>query len=631
MTDNLLALSLPLFAQIPSFDSSIATAKTNNDTPINNEFQQLFSQLIETKTPEELAVDKKILLFELEPQEAKLLTVKLKQVAEPGSEEQVLLHEVESLEPEKLNEAEPLAKETKDKKDGKIRKETPLDNVLDNLTYLSLGLNPEFLPALNLQTPSPIVAYQLETKNKPNNSRLVEINTSNKTETNYFPLNEQEKLPSKLSSSPANPQIMTTENKSPLMAFNAKHLETATKQEVNSNSEGILELTEEIETQSAELFKALRGSILESSETLINIPVTSNLIAKPKSFTLIQQVTLQANLNLPLTEEVAPSFFSPAKSKLILEEAKETEAGLTLDTTNLNLDIDSVNLEKKASSEEKKSNQPVIFNENTQSKPSVISASKQPPIAISTETKVKLNKEELVLENKLSPDFKINPLNQWVTGGGDSSKLESANSPFIIKPISQVADVAIESLKQKQSSIKMRLNPDALGQVDIQLQTTAPGEITARLLVESPEALQQLQADLHALKDAFSKQGLTLTYAEVILKGDTLNAQESTQLFSANHSHNHQEQTNLFSQQKESNSKMENEFSQSGFNSFQSQQGGHAFQGQNPYATKENVWDKHYSNEKRNHLIYSSEALLTEEIKNDSKAESLGSRYLFHA
>lgn len=83
----------------------------------------------------------------------------------------------------------------------------------------------------------------------------------------------------------------------------------------------------------------------------------------------------------------------------------------------------------------------------------------------------------------------------------------------------QVGDALRTSLNTGSPTVQLRLQPDDLGTVRIQLQQTADGQINARFIVERPEALEQLQHQHHDLKLTLKQHGIDLAESTFRLAG----------------------------------------------------------------------------------------------------------------
>jgi len=75
-------------------------------------------------------------------------------------------------------------------------------------------------------------------------------------------------------------------------------------------------------------------------------------------------------------------------------------------------------------------------------------------------------------------------------------------------PQAQVAMHIAKAVQNGTDKISIRLNPSELGRVDIKLDVTKDGVVTASVLVERPETLELLKADARSLERALANAGL---------------------------------------------------------------------------------------------------------------------------
>jgi flagellar hook-length control protein FliK len=128
----------------------------------------------------------------------------------------------------------------------------------------------------------------------------------------------------------------------------------------------------------------------------------------------------------------------------------------------------------------------------------------------------------------------------------------------MLTPENGTADAPADAASGRRE-ITFQLNPETLGQVRVQLTNVGPQQVASRLIVDSPEALQQLQQDVHHLKAALARQGVTLDSVTVVMAGgDAAKPQTDSQ---QNPSSSQQDATfqafgqpNLSSQQRQSQS-----------------------------------------------------------------------------
>jgi flagellar hook-length control protein FliK len=101
------------------------------------------------------------------------------------------------------------------------------------------------------------------------------------------------------------------------------------------------------------------------------------------------------------------------------------------------------------------------------------------------------------------------PVNHVAQGQAQSSPLQ---------PVSQqVSQQMADQLQLGRREVTFQLNPENLGQVRVQLASVGPQQVASRLIVESPEAMRQLQQDVTQLKQALYRQGIQLDSVTVVM------------------------------------------------------------------------------------------------------------------
>jgi septal ring factor EnvC (AmiA/AmiB activator) len=67
--------------------------------------------------------------------------------------------------------------------------------------------------------------------------------------------------------------------------------------------------------------------------------------------------------------------------------------------------------------------------------------------------------------------------------------------------------------------MQIQLNPEDLGHMRIQIKQLGEGQVSARLVVERPEAVEQVKTQLQDLQRNLEQQGLKMDKIEVVLAG----------------------------------------------------------------------------------------------------------------
>jgi flagellar hook-length control protein FliK len=111
------------------------------------------------------------------------------------------------------------------------------------------------------------------------------------------------------------------------------------------------------------------------------------------------------------------------------------------------------------------------------------------------------------------------------------------------QPAEQVADGTIYSVKNGHKELIIRLNPDNLGEVRINLTSHGNQELSARMIASTQESHDLLKGQMDTLKQRLESQGIQIDRLSVVMAGHT----ESQ----ANTGHGHQQsfQHETFTQQ----------------------------------------------------------------------------------
>lgn len=106
-------------------------------------------------------------------------------------------------------------------------------------------------------------------------------------------------------------------------------------------------------------------------------------------------------------------------------------------------------------------------------------------------------------------------------------------------PADQVAEGTIYSIKQGQRELIIRLNPDNLGEVRINLVRHGDNSLSARLIASTQESHDLLQSQLESLKESLESQGIQVERLNVMLAGSPETQNQNTQ----SQQHNNQQST----------------------------------------------------------------------------------------
>jgi flagellar hook-length control protein FliK len=142
-------------------------------------------------------------------------------------------------------------------------------------------------------------------------------------------------------------------------------------------------------------------------------------------------------------------------------------------------------------------------------------------------------------------------------------------------PVDQVLEGAVYSVKNGHKELVLRLNPENLGEVRINLISHGNNELTARLIASTPESRDLLQSQMSSLKSSLEAQGIQVDRLSVVLAGRPDTRQDF-------HS-SHQEQNPQQQDQSHTASQQQQQGQSNGGNAF-AQMAGQFQQPRSPYA-----------------------------------------------
>ena len=123
-------------------------------------------------------------------------------------------------------------------------------------------------------------------------------------------------------------------------------------------------------------------------------------------------------------------------------------------------------------------------------------------------------------------DSTLNSMNLGSLNFASNLKAQSAETvKEIVSPqvANQIAELASTTQPRQQRSVRLRLRPEELGQVDIQLSRDSAGKVSAHVVVEREAARTALAQSLPQLRAALERAGLSV---------DSLNVSSDTSSFS---------------------------------------------------------------------------------------------------
>jgi flagellar hook-length control protein FliK len=88
-------------------------------------------------------------------------------------------------------------------------------------------------------------------------------------------------------------------------------------------------------------------------------------------------------------------------------------------------------------------------------------------------------------------------------------------------PLDQVLEGAVYSVKNGHKELILRLNPDNLGEVRINLISHDNGRLNARLIAQTPESHELLQSQAQTLQFSLEAQGIRVERLSVVLAGQS--------------------------------------------------------------------------------------------------------------
>ncbi|MEM0951567.1 MAG: flagellar hook-length control protein FliK [Cyanobacteria bacterium P01_H01_bin.74] len=129
--------------------------------------------------------------------------------------------------------------------------------------------------------------------------------------------------------------------------------------------------------------------------------------------------------------------------------------------------------------------------------------------------------------------------------GGSASIFQSTAT----SPGDQVVEGTVYSAQNGNKSLSIRLNPDNLGDVRVNLVSGSNKQLTARFIASSAETQQLLQSQADSLKSNLEAQGVRVDKVSVLLAGNATETQTGGQSSSGNpESGNFQQEQNGYQQ-----------------------------------------------------------------------------------
>lgn len=147
-----------------------------------------------------------------------------------------------------------------------------------------------------------------------------------------------------------------------------------------------------------------------------------------------------------------------------------------------------------------------------------------------------------------TPDKPGNPVAQFVSSAQH--------------PTDQVIDGTLYSVKNGHKELIIRLNPDNLGEVRINLISHGNQELSARLIASTQESHELLKSQVESLKQTLESQGVQVDRLSVVLAGSPESARDfsqNSQQSQQHPSHSQQDTQQSFNQQGQPNPNLFNQ------------------------------------------------------------------------
>jgi hypothetical protein len=123
-----------------------------------------------------------------------------------------------------------------------------------------------------------------------------------------------------------------------------------------------------------------------------------------------------------------------------------------------------------------------------------------------------------------------------------ASTLKTQSSETVAETVTpqvanQIADLASVTQPRQQRSVRLRLRPEELGQVDIQLTRDSAGKVSAQVVVEREAARAALTQSLPQLREALERAGLNVDHLNVSSDASSFAGTQRDNQESSDHSH----------------------------------------------------------------------------------------------
>jgi len=97
---------------------------------------------------------------------------------------------------------------------------------------------------------------------------------------------------------------------------------------------------------------------------------------------------------------------------------------------------------------------------------------------------------------------------------------DAANTILPSPNVEKTSDAIVHATQTGQREITLQLNPESLGQLRVQLSSNHQQDVQARFITTNPEAQQEINNQIHHLKNALARHGIHLDAVQVVVSGD---------------------------------------------------------------------------------------------------------------
>lgn len=221
-----------------------------------------------------------------------------------------------------------------------------------------------------------------------------------------------------------------------------------------------------------------------------------------------------------LTKQTAKTF--PTRTEILQNSVREINAETSVPAKLLNLEISETENPLKVETSLETENNAVPQLLKVKAKDLTLKNLSENLIGLRTENIMLADTSESDFQTEFTPEkfspknFELSNSNQKFAGVNSASEQISAEFSNVLRE---------KILSGKDSHIvRLRLNPEELGTVEIRLETTKTGEINAKLSAEHDTTRQMLTANLAQLRENLQNNGWEINRLEVVGEGFSANA-----------------------------------------------------------------------------------------------------------